>query len=141
MAQGSRRPEGAKKTRSLVNGSLVVHGKVFSRRIRIFACVRITNRAGERSRPRRITIARKRLRDRSGKRGRLAGLKTVSHLHAKPDTASFGAIDIRGGVTAYSFLGTTYVGLEGRRWRRKNRVRALTVITTQHVTHPLAEGL
>src|ERR1700731_3932915 len=121
MAQRSRLPDEEKNRALSVNRSLIVHGKILGRRIRVLASVRIVNRTRERSCPRRITIARKRLRGRSGKRGRLAGLKPVSHLHAKPDTASFRAIDICSGPTAYSFLGTTFVGLKSRRWRRKNR--------------------
>ena len=42
----------------MVSGSLVLHGNILRRRIRILTCVRIVYRAGERSRPRRIRTGR-----------------------------------------------------------------------------------
>src|SRR5713101_5187664 len=142
MAQPSTRVRWREKIAlSLVSGSLVVHRKIFRRRVRVITCIRITNRAGERSGPRRINTARKGLSDWSGNWGRIGGLKAISQLHAKPVTSSLRTIDIRGGITAYSVRGSAFVGLEGRRWRRENRIRALTVIGTRRVTDPLAEGL
>src|SRR5258708_22539915 len=142
MAQGSGLPDETKKIALLlVNRSLVVHGKILGRRIRVLTNVRIVHRARERSRPRRTSPSEKRLRDWSGIRRRIAGLETLRQLHAKPVTSSLRAIDVHGSVTANSIRGTTFVGLKVRRRRRENRIRALTVICIRRVTHPLAEGL
>src|ERR1700757_3510431 len=112
MAQGSRLPDQTKKIALWsINRSLIVHRKILGRRIRVLAYVRTVHRARERSRPR--SAARKGLSDRSGIRRRIAGLEAGRHMHAKPVTPSFGTIDIRSSPTAYSILGTTFVGLEG----------------------------
>src|SRR6202795_4859220 len=73
-----------KKAPWLVNRSLIVHGQILGRRIRILTNVRIVHRTRERSRPRRTSTGQKRLSDWSGTRLRIAGLKISGRPKAKP---------------------------------------------------------
>ena len=130
-----------KKAPWLVNRSLIVHGEILGRRIRVLTHVRTVHRTRERSRPRRTSTGQKWLSDWRGNRRRVGGLKASGRLKAKPVTSTLRTIDIDRGVTAYSIRSSTLVVLEGRRWRRKDRVRTLTVILGPRVRYPLAEGL